>query len=337
MRIGRAYHDACERRGGREYWRVLLSLLLLPACPAPSSPDAEDSAGDGGLDGPTGDPLTIPLAGECPLETHFGSFVVEAYQDYAYVDGALADGVVPATVLAAVSSEGDCTLWKRNNPYCEPTCASGYTCDFEGECVPYPVETDLGTVTVYGLTADVVMEPVSPGYGYFFTTLSFPGFREGELVELATSGGAIEPFTLHGVGPALLEPAGPWSVQGGSPLAVQWNAPVTTVRTEVRLSLTIDQHGQTPLTLVCHFPDSGSAEVPASVVDALVSAGVTGYPTGFLRRQTADSVQANGGCVDLLVDHDVKVEVTVTGHTPCDSNDDCPPGETCNLAIETCE
>ncbi len=313
----------------------MLPLLFL-AC----SPDPTDTSGpaDSGTGDPTGDPLTIPLAGECPMESHHGAFVVEAYDNYSIVDGSVSDGVVPSMVLENSAEEGDCILWKRNNPYCEPACVSGDTCDFSGECIPYPAAQDLGTVSVRGLTSSVDMEPIVPGYRYFDTDLDYPGFKAGKLVQLTTSGGAYASFTLHAVGVDLLEPtATSWTVTPGTPLSVAWDAPTTTVRSSVRLSLNIDQHGQTPLTLVCHFDDDGAAEVPASVMDALMGAGVTGFPLASIRRQTADSTTVGTGCVDLVLSHDVDIDVTVEGHTPCTSNADCPPGHPCNLAIQTCE
>lgn len=313
---------------------IVLSLLL--AC----SPDPADSATveDSGLINPDGDPATVPLLGYCPLETHWGRFVVEAYDAYSIVDGQAADGVVPATVLEAVASEGDCTLLKRNNPYCDPTCDPGFTCDFDGTCIAYPAAQDLGTVSISGLADDVVMEPNAPTYQYFDTNISFPGFEPGILIQLTTTGGAYLPVTLHAVGVDLLEPTSVnWQIAAATDLAVAWDAPTGAVRSTVDLSLNIDQHGITPVTLQCSFADTGSAVVPASVLDALFAYGVSGYPSANIARRTVDSTLLGAGCIDFALGHEVLVDVSVAGHTPCDSPDDCPDGQTCNFSIQTCE
>lgn len=317
----------------------MLTLLFLFACDFSNDDNGSaDSATDSGLANPDGDPATVPLLGYCPLETHWGEFVVEAYDTYSIVDGQMNDGVVPATVLELAAEEGDCKLLKRNNPYCDPTCDPGYTCDFSGECVVYPLGVDLGTVTISGLVDLVTMEPLGSGYQYFDTRISHPAFEPGVLVQLQTEGGSLAPFTLHAVGVSLLVPTSNlWEVAKSTALVVSWDAPTTQVRSTVDLSLNIDQHGITPVTLQCSFVDDGSAEVPASVLDALFAFGVSGYPSANIARRTVDSTTIGDGCVDFALGHEVLVDVTVVGHTPCDSPDDCPDGQECNFTIQTCE
>lgn len=297
-----------------------------------------DSGETGGVPAVTGDPATVPLNGTCPLHSKLGGFVVETYTDYAIVDGAMADGVVPVTILEEVGADGGCTLLKRNNPYCEDACESDETCNFDGECIPYPVDQDLGTVTVGGLEIDVIMEPVSPGYSYFFTSLPNPPFADGALVELRTGTGVFAPLELHGIGSSTLVPGETlWQVTEGNELAISWDAPDPNVRTEVAMWVNIDQHGTSPVSLSCVFPDTGSATVPAAMVNGLVASGVTGFPTGALFRRTADKVEVDGGCMDFTVGGRRGVDVRVTGYTPCKDDDDCPEGTTCNQAIEICE
>ena len=74
------------------------------------------------------------------------------------------------------------------------------------------------------------------------------------------------------------------------------------------------------------------------MVTALVDAGVSGFPTGSLSRQTADSVTVDGECMDFVVSSPRRAkEVRVEGFTPCDEPSDCPPGQECNFEIELCE
>ncbi|MDP2308790.1 MAG: hypothetical protein Q8P18_22405 [Pseudomonadota bacterium] len=320
--------------------------LLLAACaggaPDPSPPadhpDTADTSDSVNL--PDGDPATITLAGACPLATRYGGFEIVVNDDYSTVSGAVADGVVPITVLVEAAREdaspGDsCVLLRRDNPYCEPTCDPGETCDFDGACLPYPANQDLGTIDVLGLREGVSMQPVVPGNTYFDTTLPHPVVDPDALVELRAAG--APGFTLRGVGPEALVPSTLAWVIGGAPLALAWNAPTGLGRSTIELRLTVDQHGLTPLTLVCEFADDGTADIPPALVEELLVSGVSGYPNGRISRRTADKVAVGAGCADLVVGYEVLPNVTVDGHTACDSHDDCPSGQHCNFPLETCE
>ncbi|MCA9706751.1 MAG: hypothetical protein KDK70_12945, partial [Myxococcales bacterium] len=105
----------------------------------------------------------------------------------------------------------------------------------------------------------------------------------------------------------------------------------------VRIEINIDQHGISPATLVCDVPDTGSYSVPATLVDALLQAGVSGFPSANLYRQTIDSTQGPTGCVELRIRGRTPTAVEVEGHTACNVPEDCPPGQTCNIVIQTCE
>jgi hypothetical protein len=313
-------------------------FLLLVACPTTSDTGSSLDTVDSGGGTVDGDPDTIPLNGVCPLETRWGGFKVEANVDYSAVDGYISNGIVPGNVMEEALAEGDCRLMKRNNPYCNPICEAGETCDFDGTCLPYPENQDLGTVTIEGLRNAVSMEPSASGKKYFYTQLDTLAFDAGALIRLQTAGGAYAPLTLNGVGVAPLAPASlDWQIAEGENLEMAWDVPAAGSRGEVFLSLNVDQHGLTPLFLECVFEDDGAATVPSSVIDALLGAGITGYPSGKIQRRTADKVQLGAGCADFIVDYTWATDsVTVAGHTPCKGNDDCPDGQTCDLANETC-
>jgi hypothetical protein len=76
--------------------------------------------------------------------------------------------------------------------------------------------------------------------------------------------------------------------------------------------LQIDQHGLSPVSVVCETADDGSLEVSAALVDRLFAAGISGFPNGTLIRRTADSQSAGGGCVDLVVASERSAAVAVT-------------------------
>jgi hypothetical protein len=105
----------------------------------------------------------------------------------------------------------------------------------------------------------------------------------------------------------------------------------------VALTLNVDQHGITPISLVCDLADSGSASIAASLVDALLGAGISGWPNASLSRQTVDSQDFGDGCLEFVVSTPRPVSVAVSGHIPCNGPGDCPPPLECNLPINTCE
>lgn len=273
------------------------------------------------------------------MDVDYGGFLVRSDAEQAGVDGAVADGVVPSSVLEELSAEEGCVLLRRNNPYCEPACDPGETCDFEGNCLPWPANQDLGTVTLTGLSAPVEMEAVFPGNTYYDTSLQAPLFEPGALITLRMPGGAYGPATLYGVG---LEPLisldQEWAVEAGRALAIHWQAPAGAVsRGQIALSLNIDQHGISPGTLRCSFEDDGEGTVPAAILQALVDTGVTGFPRGTLERRTQDRAAAGPGCMDFTVSSTVTVAVDVVGFTPCISDADCPDGQECNEELQICE
>ena len=128
-----------------------------------------------------------------------------------------------------------------------------------------------------------------------------------------------------------------WIITPGEDLRVDWDAPPADARTAVVLTLAIDQHGSSPSSLECEFEDTGAGLVPVAVVDALIGAGVFGFPSGSLTRGTVDSVPVEEGCVDFSVVSSQSVEVSVSGYIPCSGPDTCSEGMTCNLETFLCE
>ncbi len=307
----------------------LLFFLLLTAC------DNDDSA----QDSVAPDPGEVELAGACPMATDLGGFLVYSDDEESGVQGSVADGVVPTTVLEEIAAEGDCKLMRRNNAFCDPACEPGEVCDFDGNCLPYPSNQDLGTVTITGLVSPVEMEPVFPGNTYYDTSLPLPPFVQDELITLEMPGGVYGPATLYGFGIETLVPLDKeWAVEAGVDMVVHWQAPASTAgRGEIGLSLNIDQHGASPGTLMCSFEDDGEATVPAGILATLVETGVTGYPSAALERRTQDCAEVAAGCMDLIVTSSSTVAVDVIGYTSCISDVDCPKGQECNEKLQICE
>lgn len=318
---------------------LLTTVLMLVACPGPtpdSDPDTQDTQPD---THDTGEDTQPTLGGACPDLTRLGRFIAASTAHYAYVTGSALDGVVPVNVYQPVATEGECTLLQRDNPFCDPGCQPDETCSFEGECIPYPTSQDLGVVTVQGLLEPVSMEPVTPGYTYFDTSLPNPPWEPGALLTLQTGGGAFEAVTLHGEAPhAFSATSTTWNLVQGEPLAIGWDPPSDEAQSKVRITLNVDLHGITPALFECWFEDDGQGEVPADLLDQFLSLGITGFPEGSFARVTADQAPiGDGGCLDFWTTIDLPPDLSVDGYTPCTRDEDCPDGMECNEELERCE
>ena len=285
------------------------------------------------------DPATVPIAGSCPMETDQGGITFAAEADGSSIDGAVADGVVPTAVLEELITDGDCRVLRRGNPYCDPGCDPGTTCDFDGTCVAYPANQDLGTVSVTGLVQPVSMDAVFPGNTYYDTTLPTTACTPGDVLTLSMPGGTYGPAEMHGICPEPYDMTDvTWVVDPSADLTITWPAPTTSVvRTEVAVSISIDQHGVTPSVVQCSFEDDGEGTVSAAILTELVSVGVTGFPAGTIARRTVDSAAAGSGCMEWTTTAPRTVAVDVVGYTPCVSEVDCPDGQSCNLEMQICE
>jgi hypothetical protein len=313
---------------------------LLPDLPDQDAPEPPDVPEVVPLPDYEHDPAKVVLHGACPPASRVGTFKVEANEDVGYtaLDGMVRNGVIPGLVPDVALSEGGCTLLKRRRLLCDPACDSNQTCALDEVCIPAPLGQDMGTVIVRGLVKQVEMVPLQPGNKYFYSKLDHPGFQSGDVVHLMSQTGYFGPFELYGVGVAQAVPAEEkWTLVEGQPLTLHWEAAPEGARSSIFLELSIDLHGLTPLRLECELPDTGEATLPLSVIDALVGAGVTGFPEGRFTRRTADSVVHEGECAEFFVTSVRQVAVEVSGHVPCSTDQECPPPLTCNTTIQQCE
>ncbi len=319
---------------------LAVTFLLFLGCTQPQPEPPDPPAPD-----PDPDPVDLPspddieLEGSCSLTDRFGGFRIEEFADYTMLQGQIADGVVPASVLEPIYSENDCVLLRRNNPFCDPICDTDETCNFDGECVPFPQPQDLAMVAVDGLNDPLRIEPAMPGFNYFATDLSHPAMTAGETIRIQTGEGTWSPIELWGVGVETLglQQDEPWRIGRGDPVELAWLPPAGDSWAEIYFQLNIDQHGTSPVTLECSFADAGSATVPSSLIDALLDSGVSGWPSARIARRTADAATAGEGCADLVVSSTRDVAVELADYIPCDESHPCPEGMECNLDIGLCQ
>jgi hypothetical protein len=126
------------------------------------------------------------------------------------------------------------------------------------------------------------------------------------------------------------------TVVRGDPLTVRWTAPGETNGQLVHLTLEFNRHGGTPSWLECDAPDTGSFDVPAGLLAALLDLELSGWPTLSAVRRTVDSTELSAGCVELRVASGVTVDVALPGIVSCDTENPCPPPQECqaNLLCE---
>lgn len=298
----------------------------------------EGGSAASGQAGGSGEASSGSLRGECDIGARVGRFSVEGQSDFGVVQGAVFEGVVPTAIPSLLSEAGPCRLLERRNLVCTPACVGSTTCGEDGACIPYPRQLSVGDVTISGLTQPTNLSPQDPGNGYFAPGADNPPFPVGSEVTLTAEGeGGRAGFELKGFGSPPLGAKPSWLIERSKSLSVLWENGDPGARTRVTVELSVDQHGISPLTLACEFEDSGTASIPASMVDELLDSGVSGFPNGRIFRRTADRVLLDLGCVDLLVGSPLAADVTVAGVVPCKKVADCPTGQTCNVMQERCE
>jgi hypothetical protein len=274
----------------------------------------------------------------CPLSNRVGQFQVELAELYTGVIGRVLNGVIPSNIPTVVTSEGDCTLYQPVVLFCDPPCVPGETCGESGDCIPYPLSQNVGTVTITGMEETVTMTPLEPGN--FYTnpgTLPHPAFNEGADITLETDGGDYTPFTLKGRGlTALTSHLETALLESDSPLVLQWDLPLDeTNPTQVYLELNIALHGGTPAWIACDVPDTGAFSISASMVTQLVALGYSGYPQVELVRRTIDAIDMALGCVEFEVLSSLVLPIEIPGLISCSQDEDCPEGQTCQSDL-TC-
>jgi hypothetical protein len=278
----------------------------------------------------------------CAPESKVGGFTVELASDYTSVEGKVFDGIEPIEALAEVAREGDCRLVTPPLLLCDPACLPSETCGLGSQCGPERRSHDVGTVTVQGLLIPLQMTPNAATKNYTkpaTPALPHPGFESGADLRVTTSGGDYAPFELRGWGISLLEiTTDPIRVAEGSATTLAWQVPPEVGPARVRVTLEVNIHGANTAAIECVFPDTGAAEIPASLIDGLIAQGLSGDPTITVTRQTAHSVAIEPGCVELLVTSDLTgIPVEVEGLISCDDDSMCPAGQTCVPVERFCQ
>jgi len=313
--------------------QIIISGILVLSCDS-SSPSSTDGDNNNDFDAGL---FPDELRGPCPLDQKVGSFEVSILDTYSSIGGYVSEGMVPSNVPKENMVLDECRLLQKMNPECSPACESGQTCDLNGECIPYPQNQNAGAITVKGLQEKVTMNPLD-ALNYFISVNTHPIFKEGDRIYLTSTDGYAGKLKLYGMGVGALEVLDDhWMLSRGEPLTINWSPPGVIGKSRILLNMNIDQHGASPYRVYCDLEDTGSYIIPAQLIDALIDAGVTGFPNGRLTRRTVDSMQIGASCVEFIVSAPVKAAIKVAGVTPCNSDKDCPGDQTCNMVTHLCE
>ncbi|MFT7578563.1 MAG: hypothetical protein ACI9MR_000221 [Myxococcota bacterium] len=343
---------------GRPLRRIALVVAViagLAACEDTPNTDpdtAADTTSDTGGDADSTDTIetttgpqdtttvVTPVYGTpCADAARVGTFQVGRWQRYSAVTGEVTNGVIPLTVRQEIGRDGDCRLLRKQNPFCNPACANGDLCDHDGQCIPYPENQSVGTITVSGLNALVEMMP-NPVQSYAAVDVPLALFDTDAEITLSAAGDALAGFTMAAFGvPPLVAPEETLDLARDRPLVVEWTAEPGAWH--IVFSVNIDQHGSSPVTLVCDVADSGRHTVSATLINAFLDAGVSGFASFDLVRRTVssttvDAFNADANCIELQVLSQADGRLTVNGHIACTRPQDCPPELVCDRAVNTC-
>jgi hypothetical protein len=322
------------RARSRSWHRLFVLSLAAGACGS--------GGGGGGNTGGTGGGGPVTLDGPCSLDTRVGGFAVELHPAttvdaaFASVAGSVRNGVLPTE---AWHPEGDaaggCRMMVGPGNACTPACALPQICGLGNQCIAEPTAQDVGEVTVTGVGGSALaLTPVSPAAPVYSGTVKspYPPFAPGAAVHLRAAGATLPAFTLDGQGfePLAFEGTG-LTVTDGQAFSFSWTAPASAGSARIFAVLEIGHHGGVNARVECDLPDTGSAEVPAAIVSAVVAKGVHGFPTLTLSRRTADSTTIAPGCVDFTVASPVDRTVGV-----CTSGGTCVTSCSCGGALSPC-
>jgi hypothetical protein len=300
-------------------------------------------AGGSGGTGATGGGSVTEL---CSLETRVGGFAVKLVEapgtpPITAIEGGVRNGVLPSEVWQQKgSAAGSCKLLVGPMLVCTTPCTSPQICAGQNRCIDSPTHQDAGTVTITGVGASsLTLNPLNPDRDIFAYSTSlgdpYPPFTPGAVVGLRTAGATIPAFSLEaaGIEPLVFEGAN-LTMRTGEALPFTWTAPAAAGVSRILVEAEIGHHGGVAAQVNCDFPDTGSGEIPAALVSALIGEGVHGFPTLTLTRRTASSTNIAVGCVDLAVAAVVSRSIAVCP-TPsscivsCTVSEECPTPMTC--------
>ncbi len=317
-------------------------LVLLGCGGGGGNPGTGGSSGTGA--GGTAGGGSGNLNSPCSLDARVGGFAVqlvemEGNDPYVSISGGVRNGVLPAEVWTPKgAAAGSCRLMVGPMLVCTTPCTNPMICAGQNQCIASPTLQSAGVVTVTGVgTSPITMNPMQ---NYYSSSLvnPYPPFASGAAVRVQAAGATIPAFTIDSAGIEPLAFAGTGlTMMNGQAFAFTWTAPAATGASRIYVKAEVGHHGGTAAHVECDLPDTGSGEIPAALVSALMAEGVHGFPTLSLTRRTIVSATVGGGCVDFAIAAPAERSIGVcptptTCIVSCDPSGpatQCPSPKTC--------
>lgn len=182
-----------------------------------------------------------------------------------------------------VLTTGACRLFEYELGLCDPPCDG--VCLAPAECRAWPTYRSAGALTITGLAAALVVDPLFDGRYVTPGGLPDPLFASDASIGVSAAGDVIDAFTVSAAAVARLAvPAfdanGLAVLTDGSDLTITWPGADATSRVQVFVHSGGAPHGTPPQTLLqCDAVDTGSITIPQQAVEALPPLAV-GCPKG---------------------------------------------------------
>jgi hypothetical protein len=302
---------------------------------------AGGSGGTGAIGGSSG-----TVAAPCSLDKRVGGFSVQLVEiegspPYVSINGGVRNGVVPLEVWQQKgTAAGGCRLMVGPTIVCTTPCTSPQTCAGQNQCVDQPTYQSAGAVTISGVGPSPIALSTLGTSNFYSGSLTepYPPFSPGAAVHFAAAGATIPAFAFDVTGIEPLAFAGANLVMtNGQSLPFTWTPPATAGDARIFVKVEVGHHGGVAAAIECDLPDTGTGEIPAALVTALIAEGVHGFPTLSLTRRTISSSTVGAGCVDFALAAPVERELGVCPTAgscivSCDASDPnavCPSGTTC--------
>jgi hypothetical protein len=246
--------------------------------------------------------------------------------------GSFKDGPTPSVEVWSVDREaGGCTLYVPNHVTCLPSCGSSAACTADDTCTPYPKATTVGTVTLSGIGEQAIaMEPIADNYQPK-TSVPYPPCNEGDAIGLSAAGGSHAAFEIAAKCIAPLQFDGTFTLRKGQPLQLEWSPPAQASLAKIDVKLDISHHGGSTGKVECEVADTGSLEIAATLVDALLDLGYAGFPTVSVTRKFVAAAGGNASNASLTIAAPVERPLQIPGLESCSENSDCSTGKTCQV------